>query len=53
MPSNEMDDTMVGTAKTIFCEDRIGLCGEITVSEKQKLDPLAYLLLGRGMQGDE
>jgi len=53
VPSNEVDDTMVGTTKTIFCQDRIGLCGEITISEKQELDPLAYLLLSQGMPGDK
>jgi len=45
MSSDEMDDTMMGAAKTVFCENRIGLGGEVTIGEEQQLDPLADRLL--------
>jgi hypothetical protein len=45
MPSDKMDDAVVGAAKTVLCQDRVGLGGEITIRKKQQLDPLSHLFL--------
>ena len=44
--SDKMDDAMMGAAKTVSRQDRVGLGGEITIGKKQQLDPLPHLLLG-------
>jgi hypothetical protein len=45
-----MDDAVMGAAKTVSCQDRVGLGGEITIGKKQQLDPLPHLLgYGRRM----
>jgi hypothetical protein len=41
-----MDDAVMGAAKTVSREDRIGLGGKITIGKKQQLDPLPHLFLG-------
>jgi hypothetical protein len=46
MSSDKMDDAVMGAAKTVSREDRIGLGGEITIGKKQQLDPLPHLFLG-------
>jgi hypothetical protein len=46
MASDEMDNAMMGAPETVSSEDRIGLRGEITISEEQQLDPLTHFLLG-------
>jgi hypothetical protein len=43
--SDEVDDAMMGAAKTISRKDRVGLCGEVAVSKEQQLDALSYLFL--------
>jgi hypothetical protein len=47
MASDEMHDTMVSPSEAVSRQDRIGFCGEITIGEKQQLDPLSHLLLAR------
>jgi hypothetical protein len=44
--SDKVDDAVMGAAKTVPREDRIGLGGEITIGKKQQLDPLPHLFLG-------
>ena len=44
--SDEMNDAVMGAAKTVSRQDRVGLGGEITIREKQQLDPLPHLFLG-------
>jgi hypothetical protein len=46
--SDKMDDAVMGAAKTVSRQDRVGLGGEITIGKKQQLDPLPHLLLGYG-----
>lgn len=46
MLSDKMDDAVMGAAKAVLRQDRVGLGGEITISKKQKLDPLSHLFLG-------
>jgi hypothetical protein len=46
--SDKMNDAMMGAAKTVSRQDRVGLGGEITIGKKQQLDPLPHLLLGYG-----
>jgi hypothetical protein len=50
MASDEMDNAMMRAPKTVSSEDRIGLRGEITISEEQQLDPLTYFFLGCRIQ---
>ena len=45
MASDEVDDAMMGTPKTVLRENRIGFCGEIAIRKEQELDPLAQLVL--------
>jgi hypothetical protein len=52
MSSDEVNDAMMGTAKAVFREDYIGLCGKITIGEKQELNALADLLLVRETRGN-
>ena len=44
--SDKMDDAVMGAAKTVLRQDRVGLGGEITIGKKQQLDPLPHLFLG-------
>ena len=46
--SDKMDDAMMGAAKTVSRQDRVGLGGEIPIGKKQQLDPLPHLLLVNG-----
>ena len=46
MASDKVDDAVMGAAKTESRQDRVGLRGKITISEKQQLDPLPHLFLG-------
>jgi hypothetical protein len=46
MPSDKMDDAVMGAAKAVSRQDRVGLGGEITIGKKQQLDPLSHLFLG-------
>src|SRR5205814_768347 len=47
MPPDEVHDPVVGAAKPVLHEDRIGLGGEVAVGEKQQLDAFANRLLRR------
>jgi hypothetical protein len=48
--SDKMNDAVMGAAKTVPRQDRVGLGGEITIGKKQQFDPLPHLLLSYGRQ---
>jgi len=50
---DKMNDAVMGAAKTVLRQDRVGLGGEITIREKQQLDPLPHLFLGHDRRRSE